>query len=172
LNAFLSIKINNIWNFNGRRAFHVLTRQYQCCLCEPLWHPNTGRHGRKNLMAVILIVDDEVFIRGVTEMMIQDMGHETLGASDMDEALVHLKSPQPIDALFTDVRLKSIVLGGFELAHQAISLRPELRVLYTTGSSLTDKMRALFVEGAHFMQKPYTPVQLQTSMKELLAASL
>jgi DNA-binding NtrC family response regulator len=123
-------------------------------------------------MAVILIVDDEVFIRGVTEMMVQDMGHETLGAKDMDEALVHLKSPQPIDALFTDIRLKSIVLGGFELAHQAISLRPELRVLYTTGSSLTDKMRALFVEGAHFMQKPYTPVQLQASMKELLAASL
>jgi DNA-binding NtrC family response regulator len=122
-------------------------------------------------MAVILIVDDEVFIRGMTEMMVQDLGHETLGASDIGEALVHLQSPQPIDALFTDIRLKSIVLGGFELAHQAIKLRPELRVLYTTGSSLTDKMRALFVEGAHFMQKPYTPVQLQTSMKELLAAS-
>jgi len=123
-------------------------------------------------MAVILIVDDEVFIRGVTEMMVQDMGHETLGAGDMDEALAHLQSPQAIDALFTDIRLKSIVLGGFELARHAIKLRPDLHVLYTTGSSMTDKMRALFVEGAHFMQKPYTPVQLQTSMKELLAASL
>ena len=123
-------------------------------------------------MAIILIVDDEVFIRGVTEMVVQDLGHETLVASDIDEALVHLQSPQPIDALFTDIRLKSIVLGGFELARQAILLRPELRVLYTTGSSLTEKMRALFVEGAHFMQKPYTPVQLQTSMKELLAASI
>ena len=76
-------------------------------------------------MAVILIVDDEVFIRGVTETMVQDMGHETLGASDMDEALMHLKSSQPIDALFTDIRLNSIVLGGFDLARQAISLRPE-----------------------------------------------
>ena len=90
----------------------------------------------------------------------------------MDEALAHLQSPQAIDALFTDIRLKSIVLGGFELAHYAIKLRPDLRVLYTTGNSLTDKMRALFVEGAHFMQKPYTPGQLQTSMKELLAAPL
>jgi CheY-like chemotaxis protein len=121
-------------------------------------------------MAVVLIVDDEVIIRGMTELMVQDLGHETLVASDMDEALVHLQSPQPIDALFTDIRLKSIVLGGYELAQQAIKLRPELRVLYTTGSSMTDKTRALFVDGAHFMQKPYTPVQLQTSMKELLAA--
>ena len=123
-------------------------------------------------MAVILIVDDEMFIRGVTEMMVQDLGHQTLVASDPDEALVHLHSAEPIDGLFTDIRLKSNVLGGFELARQAITLRPDLRVLYTTGSSLTHKMRAFFVEGARFMQKPYTPVQLKHSMEELLAAPL
>ena len=122
-------------------------------------------------MAVILIVDDEVFIRGVTEMMVQDLGHETLAAGDVDEALAHLQSPHVITALFTDIRLKSNVLGGFELARQAIGLRPELRVLYTTGSSMTDKMKTLFVENAHFMQKPYTPGQLQNSMEKLLAAS-
>jgi hypothetical protein len=33
-------------------------------------------------------------------------------------------------------------------------------------------MRALFVDGAHFMQKPYTPAQLNAYMKELLAAAL
>ena len=122
-------------------------------------------------MAVVLIVDDEVLILQFMEMMVQDLGHETLAASDMDEALAHLQSPQPIDALFTDIRLKSVVLGGFDLAHEAIKLRPELRVLYTTGSSMTEKMKALFVEGARFMQKPYTPDQLRNSMKELLAAS-
>jgi len=121
-------------------------------------------------MAVILIVDDEVFIRGVTEIMVQDLGHKTLVASDPVEALAHLESATPIDGLFTDIRLKSSALGGFELARQAMALRPELRILYTTGSSLTDKMRTLFVEGAHFMQKPYSPAQLNDSMKELLAA--
>jgi DNA-binding NtrC family response regulator len=113
-----------------------------------------------------------VFIRSVSEMMIQDLGHQTLVASDSDEALVHLQSAEPIDGLFTDIRLKSNVLGGFELALQAMALRPKLRVLYTTGSSLTDKMRALFVDGAHFMQKPYTPAQLNDSVKELLAAPI
>ena len=57
-------------------------------------------------MAVILIVDDEVFIRCVSEIMVQDLGHQTLVAS------------------------------------------------------------------AHFMQKPYTPAQLNDSMEELLAAPL
>lgn len=121
-------------------------------------------------MAVILIVDDEVFIRGVTEMLVQELGHTTLVASDPVEALAHLESAAPIDGLFTDIRLKSNAFGGFDLARQAMALRPELRVLYTTGSSLTEKMRTLFVEGAYFMQKPYTPAQLNDSMKELLAA--
>ena len=121
-------------------------------------------------MAVILIVEDEVFTRELAEMMIQDWGHNTLTAGDVDEALEFLRSPQHIDALFTDIYLKTAVLGGCELAHQAIELRPKLRVLYTTGNSITDKMKALFVEGTHFLRKPYTPDQLKNSVENLLAA--
>jgi DNA-binding NtrC family response regulator len=121
------------------------------------------------LMAVILIVEDDVFIREIAEMMIQDWGHETLLASDVDEALALLRSPQPIDALFTDIYLKTAVRGGCELALQAIALRPNLRVLYTTGNTITEKMKALLVEGTHFLSKPYTENQLQNSVKDMLA---
>ena len=121
-------------------------------------------------MAVILIVEDDVFIRDDAEMMIQDWGHDTLRASDVDEALSVLRSPQHIDALFTDIYLKTAALGGYDLAHQAIKLWPKLRVLYTTGNSITDKMKALFVEGAHFLPKPYTQHQLQNAVEELLTA--
>ena len=120
-------------------------------------------------MAVILIVEDDVFIREVAEMLIQGWGHHTLSASDVDEALSLLRSPQHIDALFTDIYLKTEVLGGCELAFQAIQLRPELRVLYTTGNSVTDKLKALFVDGKHFLCKPYTQNQLQNSVENLLA---
>src|SRR5450759_3623214 len=121
-------------------------------------------------MAVILIVEDDVFIREIAEMMIQDWGHQTLTASDVDEALSFLRSPQHIDALFTDIYLKAAILGGCELALQAIQIRPKLRVLYTTGNSATDKMKELFIEGSHFLRKPYTLEQLQDSVEDLLAA--
>ena len=65
---------------------------------------------------------------------------------------------------------KTAVHGGCELAHQAIALRPELRVLYTTGNNVTDKMKALFVDGTHCLRKPYTPHQLQESVQGMLAA--
>jgi CheY-like chemotaxis protein len=120
-------------------------------------------------MAVILIVEDDVFIREVAEMMIEGWGHQTLTASDVDEALAILRSPQHIDALFTDIYLKTAVLGGCEVAIQAIALRPELRVLYTTGNTITDKMKALLVEGTHFLRKPYTENQLEDSVKTMFA---
>jgi CheY-like chemotaxis protein len=122
------------------------------------------------MMAVILIVEDDVFTRDMAEMMIRDWGHQTLLASDVDEALSLLRSPQHIDALFTDIYLKTAVLGGCDLARQAIKLRPELRVLYTTGNTVTDKMKALFVKGTRCLVKPYEEHQLQASVEDLLAA--
>ena len=123
-------------------------------------------------MAVILIVEDDVFIREVAEMMIQGWGHQTLAASDVDEALVLLRSPQHIDALFTDIYLKEAVQGGCDLARQAIALRPDLRVLYTTGNTVTEKMKALLIEGTRFLSKPYTENQLQKSVSDLLAVQV
>jgi CheY-like chemotaxis protein len=121
-------------------------------------------------MAVILVVEDEALLRMLAEGMIQGFGHQTLSAGDVDEALSLVRSPQHLDALFTDIRLKSAPLGGFELAHAAITLRPRLRVLYATGNSLTDKAKALFVEGAHFLPKPYVDDQLHSSIEAMLAA--
>ena len=121
-------------------------------------------------MAVILIVEDDMFIHALAEVMIQDRGHETLSASDEEEALVFLRSAQPIDALFTDIYLKNSVHGGCDLARQAMALRPSLRVLYTTGNFVTEKMQAMFVEGTCCLRKPYTEAQLQSSFDDMLAA--
>ncbi len=121
-------------------------------------------------MAVILIVEDDVFTREVAVMMIQDWGHHALSASSVEEALVLLRSPQNIDALFTDIYLKKEMLGGCDLAHLAVKLRPNLRVLYTTGNAITDQMKALLVEGTHLLPKPYAPEQLHHSVDEMLAA--
>jgi DNA-binding NtrC family response regulator len=121
-------------------------------------------------MAVILIVEDDFFIRELSEMTIQDWGHETLAASDVDEALSLLRSTQRIDALFTDINLKSRIVGGCELAQLAIKIRPNLRVLYTTGNTITEAMKSLFVIGTRCLVKPYTPDQLHNSLENMLVA--
>jgi CheY-like chemotaxis protein len=121
-------------------------------------------------MAMILVVEDDVFIRELAESMIQDWGHQILSACDVPEALAHLVSPHHIDALFTDVYLKAEIHGGCDIARQAVLLRPKLRVLYTTANRLTDKLHAQFAPGTHFLPKPYTEDQLGMSVQHMLAA--
>ena len=121
-------------------------------------------------MATILIVEDEMFVRDTADFTIEDLGHKTLLACDVGEALAHLGSPHRIDALFVDMRLMSAAFAGYEIADRAVELRPELRVLYTSGSRLTEEMTGRFVTGGQFLQKPYTPAQLGVSVGALLAA--
>ncbi len=121
-------------------------------------------------VAVILIVEDDCFIRELSEMTIQEWGYQTLSASDAEEALLFLRSPRQIDALFTDINLNAAAVGGCELAQQAVMIRPQLRVLYTTGNTITQKMRSLFVAGTHCLVKPYTPDQLHNTLEGLLVA--
>ncbi len=119
-------------------------------------------------MAVILVVEDEVFIRQNAEWTLEDLGHTTLLASDLGEALAHLSASVVIDALFVDMRLREMAGGGYDVANQAIALQPHLRVLYTSGTLLTADMSDRFVPGGQFLQKPYSPEQLGISMERLL----
>jgi CheY-like chemotaxis protein len=119
-------------------------------------------------MAVILIVEDDVLIREITDLMVQDFGYETLTACDFEEAIRYLRSSAKIDALFTDIYLKKSVLGGCELGIEAVKLRPKLPVLYTTGNVVTEAMTDMFVDGKHFLPKPYTQIQLRGSVEELM----
>jgi len=123
-------------------------------------------------MASILIVEDDFLIRELSEMTIQDWGYATSSAEDADEALSILRSSAKIDVLFTDIYLRKGVLDGCELALQAIQIRPNLKVLYTTGNTLTAKLRSLFIEGAPCLVKPYTPGQLEVSLQRLLDPKL
>jgi CheY-like chemotaxis protein len=121
-------------------------------------------------MTVVLIVEDNLLILELTEMQVQELGYDTLSASDVYEASTLLRSAQPIDLLFTDINLKSSVLGGCELAHLATRLRPKLHVLYVTGNTVTSAMRSMLIEGAPLLIKPYTQGQLTAALEGLQAA--
>ena len=119
-------------------------------------------------MAVILIVEDEIFVRESADWTIGDLGHGTLLAEDLDSALAQLSASQVIDGLFVDIRLSASGLAGYDIANRAVELRPGLRVLYTSGTPLNEAMSAAFVEGGRFLQKPYSPSQLELSIALLL----
>ncbi len=114
-------------------------------------------------MAIVLIVEDEAQVLVLAESYLQEHGHTTRSADTVDGALAILDS-QDVDVLFIDIGLHGDMHAGLELANQARERRPDLKVLYTTGQTVTDGMRALFVEGAKLLEKPYTVEQLSTAL--------
>jgi len=69
---------------------------------------------------------------------------------------------------FSDIRLPEGDLGGFEVAEQARRKNPNLKVLYTTGDTITDGMKVMFVAGGEMLPKPYTAPELAAAIARLL----
>jgi CheY-like chemotaxis protein len=119
---------------------------------------------RGRVMAAILIVEDETQVRVLSESYLQSQGHETLSAANIEQALAVLEAGREIDLLFTDIGLQGDAQAGLTLAQRATERRQKLKVLYTTGLAVTDGMKAMFVENAALLPKPYTVDQLQTTL--------
>ena len=120
-------------------------------------------------MARVLLVEDEVSVLILAESVVQGLGHKTLSAATMTEALSLFENVGHVDALFIDIRLPEGDLAGLELAQKARELNHSLKVLYTTGQTVTDGMKSMFVEGSHFLPKPYTVNEMTQAFKKALA---
>jgi CheY-like chemotaxis protein len=80
----------------------------------------------------ILIVEDDALVREYVVTQIGSLGYSTLAASNAAEALAIINGPDRIDLLFTDVIIPG-GLNGRQLATEALTLRPALKILYTSG---------------------------------------
>ncbi len=79
----------------------------------------------------VLIVDDEKALLLSAENYLKSLGYQTYVASSGEAALEVLKSEEGIGLIFSDVIMPGI--DGFELANQAIKLKPDIKVLLTSG---------------------------------------
>jgi CheY-like chemotaxis protein len=118
-------------------------------------------------MALILIVEDETPLLVLAESVIQSAGHQTLSAGSYDSAVALFENGERPDLAFLDRNLGK-GLTGLDIARTARKYHPEMRVLYTFAGVVTDGLQAMFVDGAEFLQKPYTDGQLSEAINKLL----
>jgi DNA-binding NtrC family response regulator len=119
-------------------------------------------------MAVVLIVEDDEQVRVLAESVLQEAGHTVIAATGAEGATALLSANQQVDVLFIDLNLGNDLEAGLRVAQNAKETRPELSVLYTTGTGVNAGMKALFVEPFLFLPKPYTYEQLTKSVEFLL----
>src|SRR5262245_37955913 len=82
------------------------------------------------------------------------------------DALAILRHDTPIDLLFTDVVMPG-GMHGPQLAAEARRLRPELKVLYTSGYPGTE-YRAEGLTADQLLSKPYEADELSAKLREIL----
>jgi len=121
--------------------------------------------GSKNEM--VLVVEDEADVRGFTVDMLRELGYGVMEAEDAHAALRLLETTPAVRLLFTDVGLPG-GLNGRQLADAARRLRPDLRVLYTTGYARNAIVHHGKLDpGVELIAKPFTYTALAAKIRSL-----
>jgi two-component system cell cycle sensor histidine kinase/response regulator CckA len=116
----------------------------------------------------ILLAEDTASLREMAREYLESVGYTLLAASSGREALQHAKDFQgPIHLLLTDVVMPG--MSGPDLARQLVSLRPGIKVIFTSGYTDHAIARQGVLEPAvAFIQKPYRPKALARKIREVL----
>ena len=116
-----------------------------------------------NRSAIILFVDDDPLIAMSTMEMLEDLGHQVIGANSARHALDILKSEQQIDLMMTDHVMPGMT--GIELAAASREVRPTLPILLATGYAELPEGTQLDLPR---LAKPYHQDQLRDRLDQLL----
>ena len=116
---------------------------------------------------VVLVVENEVFIRFDVADMLRDDGFEVIEAGDAKQALDALNSGARIDLVFSDVHMPG-PMNGMGLASHVLENHPGLPVILTSGAMLTLEAAALPPALIPVEPKPYDPKALLARINSAL----
>lgn len=118
-------------------------------------------------MATILIADDESDIREYSRSVLERNGHRVIEVSSGTAVLEALTKEKP-DLLLLDVMLPG--MDGHTL-QMHLSNHPQLKkipVIIVTALEFTQEMFAKFPQVKGFLAKPFTPIQLDEAVRQVV----
>jgi DNA-binding NtrC family response regulator len=102
--------------------------------------------------AHILVVDDEINIRGALVTILEKKGHQVRGAATAEEGLVHLEAA-PAELVITDLRMPGS--GGMEFLRRLKETWPDTEVVVMTAyGSIDTAVEAMRCGAYDYLTKP------------------
>ena len=119
----------------------------------------------------ILVTEDENTLRNAVARILSAAGYTVLSAASGVEALqANERHPGPIHMLMTDVVMPG--MSGRELAGKMVAIRPDLKVLFTSGYTEDTSDHHGAIPSSHYLAKPYHVAELTRKVREILDATL
>ena len=120
----------------------------------------------------ILVVEDDPKVLRLTVTRLEELGYQVVAATNGPKAMGILKRQDDIDLVLSDVVMPG-GMTGFDVADQALALRPDLKILLATGYAKGVEPRD--PESAktdhRILRKPYGMKELARTLRELLDGS-
>jgi PAS domain S-box-containing protein len=120
------------------------------------------------LSSTVLVVDDEADLLEVALTYLADMGLTAYKAIDGASALEVLAQHIEIDLLMTDIVMPG-GMNGAELAQKALALRPNLKIIYSSGfpaEALAEKSMPL--ASGPLLHKPYQRAEFEAIIHRIM----
>ena len=116
---------------------------------------------------VVLLVEDEPWLRSTTAEFLQLSGYAVIEAADTSEAIAELEFGLSIDVVFSDVCTPG-TRNGLALASWVRQHYPRVPVILTSGHGEPVRQSAIdLVGGGHFLPKPYHLEELANRLRAL-----
>jgi CheY-like chemotaxis protein len=116
----------------------------------------------------VLLVEDDRLVRRHVEATLKSLGYKVSTASSGIDALKILTQQADIVLLFTDVIMPG-GMNGPKLAWRALEIRPQLKVLYTSGYTENAIVHHGRLDpGVKLLSKPYNRRELAASIRDVL----
>jgi CheY-like chemotaxis protein len=111
----------------------------------------------------VLVVEDEPLLCELMADELKTIGFTVLRAATGEEAVKVIEGEEPVDVLFTDIRLPG-ALDGWDVAEKFRARNPSGPVIYTTGYSGTPARQ---VPQSTFLPKPCRPAAIVKEIRRL-----
>jgi len=124
---------------------------------------------RGDISDLVLVVEDEEAMRQFSVDALRDLGYRVIEAPGAERALELIEEHPDIKLLFTDVVMPG--MNGAKLTAAALQIRPDLKVLYTTGYTRNAVVHnGVLDPGVQLIGKPFTVEALASKLREVLDA--
>ena len=117
----------------------------------------------------ILVVEDDPKVLRLTVTRLEELNYQVVSATNGPKAMEILKRRKDIDLVLSDVVMPG-GMTGFDVADQALALRPDLKILLATGYAKGVEPRDVASTKTHhkILRKPYGMKELAHALRDLL----